>query len=125
MSISPPSTWQGSSPGFKILADGQKAVSRTLDMAIQNKNDKEETTAGAFGYEFGAPQKSASDKFRSRFAGDQLIGGINGEFGRITNDPGMVNNQENLKRWAMQWASGPFGLGGPPPPAGMPPEGVA
>ena len=87
--------------------------------------DKEENTAGAFTYEEGAPQKSASERFNGRFAGDQLIGGINGEFGRVTNDPTLRNNQENLKRWAMQWSSGPFGLGGPPPPAGMPPEGVA
>ena len=94
-------------------------------MAIQNKMDKEENTAGAFTYEEGAPQKSASERFNGRFAGDPLIGGINGEFGRVTNDPTLRNNQENLKRWAMQWSSGPFGLGGPPPPAGMPPEGVA
>lgn len=97
-------------------------------MAIQNKEDKEETAAGAFGYEYGAPQKAASPKFVSRFAGDSLIGGINGEFGRVTNDPSMVQNQENLKRWAMQWSSGPFSLGAPPPPpgaGGMPPEGAA
>lgn len=125
MSISPPSSWRDSSPGFKITSDGPEAVSRTLDMAIQNKMDKEENTAGAFGYEYGAPQKSASEKFNGRFAGDELIGGINGEFGRVTNDPNLPNNQENLKRWAMQWSSGPFGLGGPPLPAGMPPEGAA
>lgn len=124
MSISPPSR-SISSPGFKITSDGPDAVARTLDTAIQNKLDKQETTAGAFGYEYGAPQKNASGEYVSRFAGDELIGGINGEFGRITNDPSLVNNQENLKRWAMQWSSGPFSLGGPPPPAGMPPEGAA
>ena len=97
-------------------------------MAIQNKEDKEETAAGAFGYEYGAPQKASSPRFTSRFAGDSLIGGINGEFGRVTNDPSMVQNQENLKRWAMQWSSGPFSLGAPPPPpgaGGMPPVGAA
>ena len=125
MSISPPSSWQDSSPGFKITSDGPESVARTLDMAIQNKMDKDENTSGAFGYEYGAPQKNSGEEFRSRFAGDELIGGINGEFGRTTNDPSLVNNQENLKRWAMQWSSGPFSLGGPPPPAGMPPEGAA
>ena len=96
-------------------------------MAIRNKMDKEETTAGAFTYEHGAPQKASSRKFAGQFLGDELVGGINGEFGRVTNDPTQVNNQENLKRWAMQWSSGPFSLGGPPPPPGMgmPPEGVA
>lgn len=121
MTISPPSSWQDSSPGFKITSDGPDGVARTLDMAIQNKLDKEENSVGAFGYEFGAPQKNAGEKYQSRFAGDQLIGGINGEFGRVTNDPSMVQNQDDLKRWAMQWSSGPFGMGGAP----MPPEGMA
>ena len=49
--------------------------------------------------------------------GEQLIGGLNGEFGRVTNNPTMVQNQDDLKKWAMQWSSGPFGLGGPLAPA--------
>ncbi|HCA36595.1 MAG TPA: hypothetical protein DEP13_08145 [Gammaproteobacteria bacterium] len=93
-------------------------------MALQNKLDKEENSAGAFGYEYGAPQKNSAEQYRSRFAGDELIGGINGEFGRVTNDPAMVNNQENLRRWAMQWSSGPFGLAPPMLSGGMPPEGM-
>lgn len=120
MSISPPSSWRDSSPGYKITSDGPDAIARVLDSAIENKRAKDETTVGAFGYEYGAPQKNSSGEYVSRFAGDELIGGINGEFGRITNDPNLVNNQENLKRWAMQWSSGPFGMGGP-----MPPEGAA
>ena len=106
---------------------GPGSIGRTLEMAIQSKNDKEETSAGAFGYEYGSTQKNASPSFNSRFAGDRLIGGINGEFGRVTNDPSMVQNQDDLKKWAMQWSSGPFALGGPPPPPGegMPPEGAA
>ena len=73
---------------------GPGSIGRTLEMAIQSKNDKEETSAGAFGY------------------------------GAATNDPERKNVQDSLKRWAMQWSSGPFSLGGPPPPPGegMPPE---
>ena len=97
-------------------------------MAIQSKADKEETSAGAFGYEQGSAQKAASPKYNSRFAGDALIGGINGEFGAVANNQDLVNNQDNLKKWAMQWSSGPFSLGGPPPPPGAggpPPEEAA
>ena len=103
---------------------GPGSIGRTLEMAIQSKNDKEETSAGAFGYEYGSTQKAASPTFNSRFAGDRLIGGLNGEFGAATNDPERKNVQDSLKRWAMQWASGPFSLGGPEPPpgGGMPPE---
>ena len=106
---------------------GPGSIGRTLEMAIQNKNDKEETSAGAFGYEYGSTQKASSPKFNSRFAGDALIGGINGEFGQATNDMERPNVQDSLKKWAMQWSSGPFSLGGPPPPPGegMPPEGAA
>ena len=106
---------------------GPGALARTFDMAIQSKNDKEETSAGSFGYEYGSTQKVASPKFNSRFAGDQLYGGINGEFGRAANDLERPNVQDSLRKWAMQWSSGPFALGGPPPPPGMgmPPEGAA
>ena len=103
---------------------GPGSIGRTLEMAIQSKNDKEETSAGAFGYEYGSTQKNASPQFTSRFAGDRLIGGLNGEFGAATNDQARPNVQDSLKKWAMQWSSGPFALGGPPPPpgGGMPPE---
>ena len=96
-------------------------------MAIQSKNDKEETSAGAFGYEYGSTQKASSPTFNSRFAGDRLIGGLNGEFGSATNDPERKNVQDSLMKWAMQWSSGPFALAGPPPPSGegTPPEGAA
>lgn len=106
---------------------GPGALARTFDMAIQSKNDKEETSAGSFGYEYGSTQKVASPKFNSRFAGDQLYGGINGEFGRAANDLERPNVQDSLRKWAMQWSSGPFALGGPPPPPGMgmPPEEAA
>lgn len=107
---------------------GPGSIARTLEMAIQSKADKEETSAGAFGYEQGSAQKAASPKYNSRFAGDALIGGINGEFGAVANNQDLVNNQDNLKKWAMQWSSGPFSLGGPPPPPGAggpPPEGAA
>ena len=93
-------------------------------MAIQSKNDKEETSAGAFGYEYGSAQKAASPKFNSRFAGDALIGGINGEFGAATNDSERKNVQDSLKKWTYQWSRGPFAPDLPPPPPGgeMPPE---
>ena len=106
---------------------GPGSISRTLEMAIQNKNDKEETSAGAFGYEYGSTQKNASPRFAGQIFNDGIRGGINGEFGQATNDMGRPNVQDGLRRWAMQWASGPFSLGGPPPPPGegMPPEGAA
>ena len=110
------------------MSAGPGSLARTLEMAIQSKADKEETSAGAFGYEHGSAQKAASPKYNSRFAGDALIGGINGEFGAVANNQDLVNNQDNLKKWAMQWSSGPFSLGGPPPPpgaGGRPPEGAA
>ena len=97
---------------------GPGSIGRTLEMAIQSKNDKEETSAGAFGYEYGSTQKAASPKFNSRFAGDALNGGLNGEFGAATNDVERPNVQDALKKWAMQWSSGPFGLA----PAGPGPE---
>jgi len=103
---------------------GPNALARTLDMAIQSKNDREETSAGSFGYESGSPQKAASPKYNSRFAGEALYGGINGEFGRITNDRNNKNAQDALATWAGQWASGPFSLGvpgGPPPEGEQPP----
>ena len=95
-------------------------------MAIQSKNDKEETSAGAFGYEYGSTQKAASPKFNSRFAGDALIGGLNGEFGSIANNPELFEAQNALKEFAMKWASGPFGLApAGPGPGAMPPEETA
>ena len=59
---------------------GPAALARTFDMAIQSKNDKEETSAGSFGYEYGAPRRCIP-RFNSRFAGErgeQLIGGPSG-----------------------------------------------
>tara|TARA_Y100000589_G_scaffold313314_1_gene334554 strand:+ start:1495 stop:1824 length:330 start_codon:yes stop_codon:yes gene_type:complete len=103
---------------------GPDALARVLDMAIQSKNAAEETSAGAFGYEQGSPQKVSSPKYNSRFAGESLIGGINGEFGRITNDRNNKPAQDALATWAGQWASGPFSLGipgGPPPEGDQPP----
>ena len=104
---------------------GRGSIGRTLEMAIQSKNDKEETSAGAFGYEYGSAQKNSSPtRFAGQILGDQVLGGINGEFGAATNDMERPNVQDSLKKWAMQWSSGPFALGGPPPPPGegMPPE---
>ena len=103
---------------------GADSLARVLDMAIQSKNDREETSAGAFGYEQGSPQKVSSPKYNSRFAGTALIGGINGEFGSITNDRKNKPAQDSLMTWAGQWSSGPFGLGvpgGPPPEGEQPP----
>ena len=98
-------------------------------MAIQSKNDKEETSAGSFGYEHGSTQKNASPKFNARFAGargEQLIGGLRGEFGSIANNPELFEAQNDLREFAMKWASGPFGLApAGPGPGAMPPEETA
>ena len=108
---------------------GPAALARTFDMAIQNKNDKEETSAGSFGYEHGSTQKHASPKYNARFAGErgeQLIGGLRGEFGSIANNPELFEAQNALKEFAMKWASGPFGLApAGPGPGAMPPEETA
>lgn len=117
-------TWQDRTPGFKITDMGPQALARTLNLAILSKAQKGETEAGAFGYESGSPQAHASDYFDTRFAGERLIGGINGEFGSYTNDKKNKNAQDSLATWAGQWSSGPFGLGvagGPAPEEEAPP----
>ena len=110
-------TWQDRTPGFKIMDRGADSLARVLDMAIQSKSDREETSAGAFGYEEGSPQKAKS----RRFGGDVFL--TEGEFGSITNDRNNKPAQDSLMMWAGQWSSGPFGLGvpGAPPSEGEQP----
>ena len=102
---------------------GPNALARTLDMAIQSKRDQEENSTNAFAYGDGTTIKQFSPQMDGRFAGDRLIGGINGTFGAVTNNKENKEAQDKLATWAGQWASGPFGLG----VAGgdAPPEGVA
>ena len=109
-------------PGYKITKRGPAALAKTFDAAIADKQAKGENYT-SFGYGDSSPQKSASPEFASRFAGDVLIGGINGEFGSVTNNK-KNPNQENLKIWTQQFASGPFSPFGPPPPTGAPAPGT-
>lgn len=67
-------------------------------------------TPMAFGYGQGV-QKFPSPEFNSRFAGEAVVGGINGEFGSNANNKKNKNIQGALAQWAGQWASGPFGPG--------------
>ena len=116
-------TWRDSTPGYKITKRGPEALAKTFSAAIQDKAAKGENYA-SFSYSSNSPQKIPSEKYDTRFAGDVLIGGINGEFGSVTNDR-KNPNQENLKRWTEQFVGGFFGPydlpppmdGAPPPPA--------
>ncbi len=79
-------------------------------------------TPMAFGYG-SSVMKYPSPEFNSRFAGDALIGGINGEFGSATNNKGNKRVQDTLAQWTRQYTAGMFGpgLGAEP----VPPEGAA
>lgn len=122
MAASSWTTWRDRTPGFKIKKGGDAAIARTFELAIAAKEAQEETSAGSLGYEKGVPGKRSTPSMNSRFAGDALIGGLNGEFGAATNDQERPNVQDSLKKWAMQWSSGPYALGAPaPPPDGAPP----
>lgn len=123
MAASSWTTWaMGQKPGYPLKDIGDNALARTFELAIQNKKDREETSVGGLGYEMGVGQKNASPRFQSRFAGDALIGGINGEFGAATNDKDRRVVQDSLLKWTEQFSRGPFGLaapemaGAPPPP---------
>ena len=108
-------------PGYKITKRGPDALAKTFDAAIADKQAKGENYT-SFGYGDSSPQKTASPQFDTRFAGDVLIGGINGAFGSVTNNK-KNPNQENLKIWAEQFAMGPFSPFGPPPTAAPAPGG--
>lgn len=79
-------------------------------------------TPMAFGYG-SSVMKYPSPEFNSRFAGDALIGGINGEFGSATNNKENKTAQDALAKWTQQYTAGMFGpgLGAEP----VPPEGAA
>ena len=110
-------------PGYKITKRGPDALAKTFDAAIADKQAKGENYT-SFGYESGSPQKGFDEKLNPRFAGDILLnGGLAGPFGRMTNDK-KNPNQENLKIWTQQFASGPFSPFGPPPPTGAPAPGT-
>ena len=63
---------------------GPNGVGQALDMAIRHKEAAEEQSMGG-GTEFGSPVKKSSAQFDTRFAGDALMGSLNGEFGRVAN----------------------------------------
>jgi len=112
-------TWRDSTPGYKITKRGPEALAKTFSAAIQDKAAKGENYA-SFSYSSNSPQKIPSEKYDTRFAGDVLIGGINGEFGSVTNDRNNPN-QENLALWANQFSSGPFSPFGSPADGALPP----
>ena len=112
-------TWRDSTPGYKITKRGPEALAKTFSAAIQDKAAKGENYA-SFSYSSNSPQKIPSEKYDTRFAGDVLIGGINGEFGTVTNDR-KNPNQQNLATWATQFSSGPFSPYGPPMDEAPPP----
>ena len=129
MAASSWTTWRDRTPGFKIKKGGDAAIARTFEMAIAAKEAQEETSAGSLGYEKGVPGKRATPSMNSRFAGDALIGGLNGEFGAATNDKERQVVQDSLQKWTYQWSRGPYALGAPqatpegaPPPEGKPNE---
>lgn len=105
---------------------GQPAVAQALDYSIRDKESRREQMLGG-GYEQGSPVKKAGEEFKTRFAGDELIGQMNGEFGRVAMpQPGEEKPQSpnfpNVERFMKAYLSGMFGpgLGGPeeqgPPP---------
>ena len=112
-------TWNDSTPGYKITKRGPEALAKTFSAAIQDKAAKGENYA-SFSYSSNSPQKIPSQKYDTRFAGDVLIGGINGEFGAVTNDKKNPTRQ-NWAAWATQFSSGPFSPFGPPMDGAPPP----
>ena len=123
MAASSWTTWRDRTPGFKIKKGGDAAIARTFELAIAAKEAQEETSAGSLGYEKGVPGKRSTPSMNSRFAGDALIGGLNGEFGAATNDQDRPVVQDSLKKWTMQWSSGPYALAPAAPPESAPPPG--
>ncbi len=125
MAASPPTTWVDSIAGFKLTDIGPNALARTFELAIQDKEAKDETSVGNLSYEKGVPSSRSNPNANPRFAGDALIGGINGEFGAATNDKDRKNVQDSLLKWTQQFSAGPFGLSAPEPVEGPPPTGPA
>ena len=128
MAISTPLTWQRNrEPGYKgYEAMGPNGVGQALDMAIRHKEAAEEQSMGG-GTEFGSPVKKSSAQFDTRFAGDALMGSLNGEFGRVANlGPNGENPTDpkygNVSRYMQSYLKGMFGPGpgheeaAPPPP---------
>ena len=120
MAASRPYTWNNSTPGFKLTDRGPGALGEQLDAAIKAKAMKGEQN-GSLAFEYGSPQKKASEKMSPRFAGGEgMVRFINGDFGGIANGDD-TESKAQLGQWANLFASGPFGPFGPPVDGAPPP----
>lgn len=93
---------------------GDRQSAEAFERALIAKEMFRETPV-AFGYGQGV-QKYPSPEFNSRFTPNGVIGGLQGEFGAVTNDKKNKPAQDTLAKWTSQWSSGPFGPGLLAPP---------
>lgn len=94
----------------RISFDDRTNVASALDQAIKTAAQKGETSS-AFGYVEGTPQKFVNMPDR-RFAGDELLAGLNGTFGRATEDP---RYRDYFKRFTGRLFGGAYAPGSPEP----------
>lgn len=101
-------------PLNRIDPDSQ---SLALGQGKQNAAERGETPA-SFGYDQGSPAKAPGEEFgKPRFAMDVFKGlGVEGEFGRMTNDKTNPQAQDNLKLFMSQYTNGMFSPMPPAPP---------
>ena len=121
-------TWD-KPPGFSgYAAMGPNGVGQALDSAIRHKEAASEQSMGG-GYEFGSYQKRSGVDTDTRFAGAELLGQLNGEFGQVANPVPGAKGQigehpafPHVKRFMQSYLGGMFGPGlaegaeGAPPP---------